>query len=280
MLKEVVLDSALDVAKMLPGAFAVILLSDVIMARLRSVKISGSAAGVVTGSLLGIIPQCGIPVGFAKLYADGAIGLAVIISVFLSSSDEAVIIAVGNYDFPFVLKFLAVKIAVALTIGGACSFFAPARLGREMGDSRPFMPKTAPRRVKDLIAKAARGTVVIAAYVFVIELALGLLIESVGESAITALLSSSGLFIQPVVAALIGAIPNCASSIFLMKAYGKGILSFSALISGLCANSGYGILVIFRSLPLSRSLKFTALLISLSVASGELLTLPALLMAD
>ena len=81
---------------------------------------------------------------------------------------------------------------------------------------------------------------------FVINFALGTVIYLVTEESITAFMDKSAL-LQPLIASLIGLIPNCGSSIILAKAFTGGILGFAGLIAGLSANSGIGILILLKS---------------------------------
>ena len=48
------------------------------------------------------------------------------------------------------------------------------------------------------------------------------------------------------VAALVGLIPNCASSVVITELYLGGIIGAGAMMSGLLVNAGVGLLVLFR----------------------------------
>lgn len=82
-------------------------------------------------------------------------------------------------------------------------------------------------------------------FILVINIIFGLIIHFVGESRLTELLSKSSYF-QPLLAVLIGLIPNCASSVVITELYLLGGLSFGAILAGLCVNAGLGLMVLFK----------------------------------
>ena len=74
------------------------------------------------------------------------------------------------------------------------------------------------------------------------------------------------------IAAVIGLIPNCAASVALTTLFLEGAISFSALISGLLAGAGVGLLVLFRvNNHQKENLRIVVILYSLAVIFGFVL---------
>ena len=106
----------------------------------------------------------------------------------------------------------------------------------------------------------------------VIEIVIGL----VGEDALGSIILNVPVFGE-LIAGLIGLIPNCAASVVLTELYLNGALSAGALISGLMAASGMGMLVLFR---MNRSMKdnitILAIVYVLAVIGGLIVHLTGL----
>jgi len=115
-LVEILIDSFQDVIKVVPVLFLIILVSDwtTRMIKKGSPLFSRLARlDVIGGALLGIIPQCGISVAFAKLYGNGYLSLGMLITVFLVGSDEALIIIGAHPDkLPLIFKIIGIKLSI------------------------------------------------------------------------------------------------------------------------------------------------------------------------
>lgn len=85
----------------------------------------------------------------------------------------------------------------------------------------------------------------IALYILLINVLLGIFVALIGEDNIANFLTKSSVF-QPVLALIIGFIPNCASSVIITELYMQGLLSFGSIIAGLSANAGLGLLILFK----------------------------------
>lgn len=77
--------------------------------------------------------------------------------------------------------------------------------------------------------------------------------------------------LQPVVAAVVGLIPSCATSVALAEGFRAGILSFPSVVSGLSANSGLGLLILVKEAEnKAEVITAVALLLFAAVVAGLL----------
>ncbi len=271
---EILIDSIKDTIKAAPVIFIIFLLVDLLMNRLsKGDKLIDSFTkyGYFGGAVLGAIPQCGISVAFAKLYSNGHITLGMLTAVFISGSDEAlIIIGAQPKMLPTVFLILGLKIFVAIGAGFAVNRFIKEKRNRiksscGIGCTCPKCAKSGSIIINNLI-HTAKIMVFLMLTVFVINLG----IEKLGEEAFTGMLGKN-TFLQPVYASLIGMIPSCFSSVLLAEAYVSNAIGFGALMAGLCANTGYGILIIFQKLSLKRALKVMLIVQAVSIFIGEII---------
>lgn len=120
---------------------------------------------------------------------------------------------------------------------------------------------------------ALMHTVQIFIFLFVVSLLLGMGIELLGKERLDALLMTDSIF-QPLIASLIGLIPNCAASVILTNLYVSGSLSFGSVIAGLSTGAGMGLVVLFKTNKnLKQNLGITALLYVIGAFSGLIIDL-------
>ncbi len=86
----------------------------------------------------------------------------------------------------------------------------------------------------------------IAGFILLINIIFGCITHIwIGEQAMTDFLRHS-LYLQPLLAIIIGLIPNCASSVVLTELFIMGGLSFGALVAGLSVNAGLGLIILLK----------------------------------
>ena len=78
-----------------------------------------------------------------------------------------------------------------------------------------------------------------------ITLVLNIIIGLVGENTLAELFTGIPVMGE-IIAALVGLIPNCASSVVITQLYLDQIIGAGAMMAGLLVNAGVGLLVLFR----------------------------------
>ena len=114
-MKEVILDTIVDSLKLIPFLLVAFLIIELLEHKLnnktKSIITKSKKIGPIIGSLLGVIPQCGFSVMATNLYITRIITLGTLISIYLSTSDEMLIIMISEkVEISLILKILLIKI--------------------------------------------------------------------------------------------------------------------------------------------------------------------------
>lgn len=191
------------------------------------------------GSLFGVFPQCGFSVAATNFYAARIISLGTLIAVYLSTSDEMLPILIGEaVPVLTIIKILAVKFAIGMIYGFIIDFILRLiKKGKAEEKIVDLCEEEHCHCEKGILKSALKHTVSIFIYIFILTLAVNAIVEIIGEEALSNFISGSKV-LQPLIAALIGLIPNCASSVIITELYVSGIISFGGIMAGLLVNSG------------------------------------------
>lgn len=277
LLKDILLDTTLDCLKMLPFLFAAFLVIEALeyySGEFTARLLAGvGKAGPVVGAAAGCVPQCGFSVLASNLYAGGVISVGTLLSVFIATSDEALLIIMGNPGRGKDVVFLLLtKVIIAVIAGYVTDIFLSRRIE---------VPKECGTLCSDcgceedggILKPALHHTVKIFIYLFIFTGLLNLCIEVLGIDELSTLLLGNTVF-QPVIAAVIGLIPNCAASVILTQLYLNGAISFASVIAGLCTGAGIGLVVLFKvNRQRKENMKILAVLFAVGVAAGIVLEL-------
>lgn len=250
-------------------------------------------AGPAAGAFLGCIPQCGFSSVMSDLYSRRSISLGTLIAVFIATSDEAIPIMISEPSFigdMFIM--IGLKVVFALIFGYGIdlviSLFQKKKLPAEPilaeelehqhdhctchghNDSKGHCHK------ENIFLDALYHTLNIMIYIFVATLIIGIIVESVGLEALTSWFGGN-VYIQILLASLIGLIPNCAASVFLVELYINGGIAFSAMFAGLSAGAGVGLVVLFiknrGKKNILQNIGIVGLMYAIGVISGMLVSL-------
>ena len=269
---ELFLDILLDSLKDSVLIFAFVFLFHVILSFIETpvsnFLIKRKKTSPIFGSLFGLIPQCGTSVIAADLYVKKYITVGTLIAVFLSCSDEALIVLISDWSTKSLAVFplMGIKLAAGIIFGLLIDLIIRHQHIEEVDhieeekECHTHHHENTPAHAH--LIHPLIHSLKILAYVFVINLALGLIIGFVGQDAFNSFMSTNK-YLAPLFASIIGLIPNCASSVFVSELYLSGTLSFGALLAGLLVNSGLGIMILFKEY---KSLKKTFIIMGVCFA--------------
>ena len=287
---DLLLDALIDTTKMVPF----LLLAYVLVGwlehrygdRMGHFVTHLGKGGPVIGALVGCFPQCGFSVLAAALYAKRLVSAGTLLSVFLATSDEAVPIL---FSIPgkarIVLPLILIKLAIAIMAGLAFD----GLFGRRQEGPEPAWDhaeeedealhhaaccahevSSRPSLLKALVKHPLLHTGKVFCYLLVLTAALNFVLYQVGAERMGMALRHGSAF-QPIVAGLIGLIPNCFTSVLLAELYARSMLGFGALVAGLSVSGGLGLVVLVRENKNWRdTLLIIASLYATSVAWGML----------
>ena len=276
---EVILESVLHSLKILPFLFVAFLVIEFLehkaQDKIKHLFTRAGAFGPMVATVLGCVPQCGFSVMSANLYSSGIITLGSLIAVFLATSDEAIILLAAAQNGSFeICKLLVTKIIIALFFGYLIYFIEKkGHKHHHHHHSHDLCEQDHCGCEEDgkILRPALIHTVKVFGFLLLFTVIIDLFVTFIGTDALSHLLLSDSIF-QPFLSAIIGFIPNCASSVLLTQLYIEGTLTFGSLIAGLCTNAGAGLLVLFRNkAKFKENLKVLVILYACSVIPGIIL---------
>lgn len=277
---EILEETIVDSIKLLPFLFVTYLIMEYIEHKTshkakETIKKSGKF-GPIIGSILGIFPQCGFSVSATNLYAARVITLGTLIAVYLSTSDEMLPIFISEtVSIDIILKILGIKLLIGMIAGFIIDFVL--RLKNKN--------KTEEEKIVDLCEKehchcehgifksALKHTISIFIFILLFSLVMHTAIHFIGENTIAGFLKNKTI-LGPVIAGLIGLIPNCASSVIITQMYLENMISVATMISGLLVGAGVGLAVLFKANKgIKDNIKIVGLLYFIGVISGIIIEL-------
>lgn len=276
MIYEVFMETITDCIKMLPLLFVAFLLIEYVEHRssafTQKVLSKERYAGPAIGAVLGCFPQCGFSAVASSLYASGVVSLGTLLSVFLATSDEAVLVLLGNPGHAKeVFSLLLVKVVIALIAGYVIDVLYLRKPHREK-DIHDMCHNCGCNHSHNIWKPALTHTGKLFVYIFVISFVLELILESVGVETMSHIFLKNSIG-QVFLTAVIGLIPNCGASVMLTELYLSGITSFAATVAGLSTGAGVGLLVLFRyNKPMKENFMIVGLLYGLAILAGVILT--------
>lgn len=242
-------------------------------------------AGPVIGAFLGSVPQCGFSSVMSNLYSRKIITVGTLFAVFIATSDEALPLMLSKPEFiPKLLLLIAFKIVYSIVAGylidGILKLISKKKnplneyhdkhchdLHKEAhleivddnGDTISEKCETCEHDqnadnhahghshccATNIFLDALKHTAIVIGYVFIATLLINLIKGYAGGLEPLREFFTDNVYLQIVFVSLIGLIPNCASSVFIVEMFMEGIIQFPAMLAGLSAGAGIGLIVLF-----------------------------------
>lgn len=254
-MSEVILDALLDSLKIFIFVFAFNFIFSFIGKKLAKNKIS-----VPLGATLGLIPQCGFSVVAAERFKNKQLSAGTLLAVFIATSDEAIPVMLTDFSkFYLVFPLLAIKFVLAIIVGYLTDLLfgkifdnrpiekqdeitehSGCGCGHNHGDNEHNENGFVHEHILHPLIHAAKTFAV----VLIFNLIFSTIIYYIGEDALSDFLKANS-FLAPLFSTLVGLIPNCASSVIIAQLFVSGSISFGACLSGLIANSGIALTILF-----------------------------------
>lgn len=195
-----------------------------------------------------------------------------LIAIFLSTSDEMLPILISEAaPIDVILKILGIKLIIGIIAGFVIDFvtnLTTKNVKEEEKIGKICEHEHCHCEEGSVLKSSLKHTLNIFIYIFIVSLILNIVIHFIGEDNLSNLILNKPL-LGPVIAGLIGLIPNCASSVILTQLYLSNVISAATMISGLLVGAGVGILILFRvNKDLKENAKIILLLYAIGVIAG------------
>ncbi len=227
--------------------------------------------GPMIGAAAGVVPQCGFSAAASNLYAGRVITLGTLLAIYLSTSDEMLPVMISSQaPIETILGILAVKVLVGMAAGFAIDFIF--QRGHDAAGEHEHIHELCEHEhcecEKGIFRSAVKHTVQVGVFLLLISFALNLILEFLGEDVLAGLLLNRPI-VGPLVAGIVGFIPNCAASVVITELYLEGVIGVGSMLAGLLVGAGVGLLVLFRVNRHKReNLKIAAILYLIGVLTG------------
>ena len=272
---DIIQDTLIDTIKLLPFLIITFIIIEYIEHKINNKKIitKSKKFGPFFGSILGVIPQCGISASATNLYATRIISLGTLISVYLSTSDEMLPLLLANKtDTSLILKILGLKFIIGMVSG----FIIDLILRKKE------QPKIESLCVHDhcncnhnhsIFKSALKHTISITIFILIFSFLINIIFEYLGQSFLENLFMKNTIF-SYLLSSLVGLIPNCGASILITELYLNSTITLGATMAGLLTGAGIGLLILIKTNKnIKENITIISLIYIIGIISGILIDL-------
>ena len=267
---DILLDALLDVLKLVPFLYLSFIIMELIEHKLNNQKKLDkiNKFGPLAASTLGIIPQCGFSALASNLYAARVITIGTLFSIYLSTSDEMLPILISHQSsIKEIFMLLFTKFSLGLIFGVLIDLIHHKR---KKEDIKHLCAEDNCHCEKNIFISSLIHTLKISLFILIINIILNTIID---ESVLMNFTKNNKI-LSPIIASLIGLIPNCAGSVVITELYLDRIITFGSCISGLLSSSGVGLLILFKqNKNIKENIIILLILLLISITCGIIFNL-------
>jgi len=199
-------------------------------------------------ALLAVLPGCNVAAAVALLYAKKLVSMGALVAAMIATSDEAIYAFIPQ-RFNF-LPLFGVKLILAIITGFMVDLFVNKVVRKNKGGGFKVgyccSIHEHVHSFREMVIHVLKHGVKIIFFIFIVLFSFNLVKDIYGFDRIAgSILLGRGL--QPAMAAFIGLIPGCGTSVVLATLYTQGILTFGGAVSGLAVASGDTLLVLMSN---------------------------------
>lgn len=245
---DILLDTFLDSLKLLPFLLITYLLMEYLehkslKSNTKLIERAGKL-GPLWGSILGVLPQCGFSVAASNLYVSRVISLGTLISIYLSTSDEMLVVLLSkSVSIKIILLLVILKVLVGMSFGFLIDF-----LFRKKNNN--FDSELCEREDchcgSNIFTSSIKHTFNTYIFILGVTFLFNVLTSFVSMDKVSLFLRNFS-FLTPFILGVIGLIPSCASSVIITELFLDNVISLGSALAGLFANSGVALAVLFRN---------------------------------
>ena len=245
---DLLLDAFLDSVHLIPFLLVTFLLLELIEHKFKNKSkktlTKSKRFGPIVGALLGAFPQCGFSAVVSNLFSSRVVTMGTVIAVFLSSDEMLPMMIAEKSNIKELSLILISKVIIGMIIGLIVDLII------NKSQEKEHVHELCEHDHCDcenhgVIVSSIIHTLKITLFIFVANLFVGFIIETIGEEKLQEILLNKNIF-KYFIASLVGLIPNCSSSVILTQVYLDGLVTLGTLLSGLLTGSGIGILILFK----------------------------------
>ncbi len=228
--------------------------------------------GPLAGTVLGIIPQCGMSVLVTSFYLLRRVTTGTLLATYVATSDEAIPVLVASRSWLGLIGALVLVKAVAgVGWGYAVDAVMPSECEAPADDAGKLAPERAIHMADvpwtEIFIHSLRRSLHIFSIVFVATLIIAVLLQASSADRVLNLCQAHA-YLQIVPVALFGLIPNCAVSVAIVEAFLKAGLSPGAAVAGLCAGAGFGPIVLLKDGDRRTATRMLLLTLGAAIVTG------------